>query len=275
MARDSVGNPLVRPVTYTTSNVDVAVLDIFGLATATGEGPVTITATSSGKTATLRLFVPPDSGLYAAVTGGTPGQQVIEAIDIPNATTPGAQAKLIPADGVARFNTITSNGTYRVRAISTVDPAVGPAPLVGVALLVGLNPATVPVTLGPPSTVVSFPLKPYTATITAPTTVAVNSTVTVSWTFDESAQPLALFPDRAPVGRVYYSTTLGADLSGTSALATVTRDATTGISTFTATLPAPATPGSLYIQVAGDGALGQLVFPLVFRGQAMRVITVQ
>src|SRR5258708_7579988 len=45
-ARDSAGNVLQRPITYKSSNVDVAALDDFGLATATGQGPVTATATT-------------------------------------------------------------------------------------------------------------------------------------------------------------------------------------------------------------------------------------
>lgn len=273
-ARDSAGNPLVRPFTYTTSNVDVAVLDDFGLVTATGQGPVTITATSGGRSASVRLFVPSDSGLYVAVTGGVPGDLVTASYDIPNGSSPASSTSVIPADQTSRFNFLVSNGNYRVRASTTVDTTRGPVALSGYALQLGSTTASVPVTIRPPSTVVSVPLRPYTATISAPTTVAVNSTVTVTWTFDEATEPFSFFPDQLPTGTLHYSTTNGADLSGTPLPATVVRDAN-GRSVFSATFTAPGTPGTIYFQVAADGAVARLLFPIVFRGQALRTITVQ
>ena len=275
-AKDSAGNVLQRPITFTTSNVDVATLDPFGLATAQGtQGPVTITASSGGKSGSVRLYAVSDSGLYVATTGGVAGDPVTASIDVPNATSPTTFAGVVPADLVSRFNFITSAGTYRVRTSTSADPARATAALSGIALLLGATPSTVPVTLGPPSTVVSVPMKAYTATITAPTTVAVNSTVTVTWTFDESTMPFSFFPDRAPTGTLFSSSSNGLDLSGTAANATVTRDATTGISTFSATFSAPATPGTIYLQVSANGAVARLLFPIVFRGQTMRTITVQ
>ena len=95
-----------------------------------------------------------------------------------------------------------------------------------------------------------------------------------TWTFDETTEPFSFFPDRAATGTLYYSTVNGADLAGSAVTATVVRDAT-GRSTFSATFPAPATPGTIYFQVAADGAVAQLLFPIVFRGQALRTITVQ
>jgi uncharacterized protein YjdB len=275
-ARDSAGNVLNRPITYTSSDVDIATLDLFGLVTATGNlGPVIITATSNGKSGTVRLFAVPDSGLYVATTGGFVGDPVQASIDQPNATSVATTTAVVPADGVARFNFITSNGSYRVRTSTSVDAARGPAALAGIALLIGSTAATVPVTLGPPSTAVSVAMKPYTATIVAPTTVAVNSTVTVTWTFDETAMPFSFFPDRAPTGVLYYSTANGADFSGTPVGATVTRDPTTGITTFSASFTAPSTAGTIYLQVYADGAVSRLLYPIVFRGQAMRTIAVQ
>jgi uncharacterized protein YjdB len=274
--RDSAGNVLQRPITFTTSDIDIASLDPFGLATATyRQGSVTITATSGTKSGSVRLFVASDSGLYVATTGGVAGDAVQASIDIPNVASPTTFADVVPADLVARFNFVTSNGTYRVRTSTSADPARAPAALSGIALLLGATPTAVPVTLGPPSTVVSVAMKPYTATIIAPTTVAVNSTVTVTWTFDETTMPFSFFPDRAPTGVLYYSTTNGADLSGTAVGATVTRDVTTGISTFTASFTAPATAGTVYLQVLADGAVSRLLYPIVFRGQTMRTITVQ
>jgi uncharacterized protein YjdB len=268
-ALDSAGNVIPRAFTYTSSNVDVATLDPFGLVTATGQGTVTITVSIGSKTDSARFFVPSDSGFYVATTGGTVGDQAYLAIDSPNATSATVLNSTIPADGVARFNFLTSNGTYRAR---TADAS----PLLpSVALLLGSTPASVPVTLGPPSTVVSVPMKPYVATITAPATVAAGSTVTVSWTFDESTQPFNFFPDRAPNGALYYFTASGGtDLTGTPVAATVVRS-TAGISTFTATFTAPSTAGTLYYQVEGDGAVAQLLYPIVLRGQALRTIVVQ
>jgi hypothetical protein len=276
-ARDSAGNVLSnRPIAYTSSDVDVAVLDIFGLVTATyNQGPVTITATSNGKSASVRLYVVSDSGLYIATTGGTPGDPVTASSDLPGASSPTVVTGVVPADGVARFTILSSTGSYRARTSTSADPARSPAALNGIALLLGATPAVVPVTIGPPSTVVSVPMKPYAATITAPTTVAVGSTVTVTWTFDETTMPFSFFPDRAPTGALYYSTTNGLDLSGAAAPATVTRDATSGISTFSASFTAPATPGTIYLQVYADGAVARLLYPIVFRGQTMRTITVQ
>ena len=272
---DAAGNPLQRPVTWTTSDVDIAALDPFGLATATyRQGPVTISAASEGKSGSVRLYVVSDSGLYVATTGGSAGDSVRASIDQPNSGSPTTLIGTVPADLVSRFNFITSTGTYRVRTSTSADSARTTAGLRGVALLLGATPAAVPVKLGPPSTVVSIPLKPYTATISAPATVGVNSTVTVTWTFDEATMPFAFFPDRAPLGALYFSTSSGADLSGTAVGATVTRDAT-GISTFSASFSAPATPGTIYLQVSADGAVARLLFPIVFRGQALRTITVQ
>lgn len=275
-ARDSAGNVLNRPITYTTSDVDVATLDILGLVTATAnQGPVTITATSQGKSGSVRLFAVSDSGLYIATTGGFVGDPVQASSDQPGLTSPTTVTGVVPADGVARFNILNSNGSYRVRTSTSGDVSRAPAAIAGIALLLGSTPATVPVTLGPPSTVVSVAMKPYAATITAPTTVAVNSTVTVSWTFDESTMPFSFFPDRLATGTLYYSTTNGLDLSGTPVSATVTRDATSGISTFSASFIAPSVPGTIYLQVYADGAVSRLLYPIVFRGQAMRTITVQ
>ena len=276
VVKDSAGNVLQRPVTFATSDVDVAALDPFGLATATyRQGPVTITASSGGKSGSVRLYVVSDSGLYVATTGGVAGDPVLASIDIPGATSPTTSASVVPADLASRFNFVTSSGTYRVRTSTSADPARAPAALAGIALLLGATPSSVPVTLGPPSTVVSIPMKAYVATITAPATVAVNATVTVSWTFEESAAPFSFYPDRAPTGSLYFSSANGLDFSGTPVNASVARDATTGISTFTATFTAPATPGTIYYQVGADGAVARLLFPIVFRGQALRTITVQ
>ena len=275
-AKDSAGNVLQRPITFTTSDVEFATLDAFGLVTATNlQGPVTITASSGGKSGSVRLYVVSDSGLYVATTGGVAGDPVTASIDKPGATSPTTFTGVVPADLISRFNFITSNGAYRVRTSTSADPARATAALSGIALLLGATPGTVPVTLAPPSTVVSVPMKPYTATITAPASVAVNATVTVTWTFDESAMPFSFFPDRAPTGTLFYSSSNGLDLSGTAATATVTRDATTGISTFSASFTAPATPGTIYYQVTADGAVARLLFPIVFRGQTMRTVTVQ
>ena len=276
VVKDSAGNVLQRPVEFATSDVDVAVLDLLGLVTATSrQGPVTVTASSGGKSASVRLYVVSDSGLYVATTGGVVGDPVLASIDIPGVTSPSTIAGVVPQDLVSRFNFVTSSGAYRVRTSTSADPARAPAALAGIALLLGATPSAVPVTLGPPSTVVSIPMKPYTATVTAPTTVAANAVVTVSWTFDESTAPFSFFPDRVPTGSLYFASAAGLDLSGTPVSALVTRDAATGFSTFTASFTAPATPGTIYYQVSADGAVARLLFPIVFRGQALRTITVQ
>ena len=275
LAKDSAGNVLQRPITFTTSDVEFATLDPFGLVTATNlQGPVTITASSGGKSGSVRLYVVSDSGLYVATTGGVAGDPVTASIDVPTATSPTTRTGVVPADLASRFNFVTSSGTYRVRTSTSADPARATAALSGIALLLGATPSAVPVTLGPPSTVVSVPMRAYAATITAPATVAVNATVTVTWTFDESAMPFSFFPDRAPTGTLYYSSANGLDLSGTAVNATVTRDAA-GVSTFSAAFVAPSTPGTIYFQVYADGAVARLLFPIVFRGQTMRTVTVQ
>ena len=272
--RDTAGGILGRPVKFTSSNVDVALLDDFGLATATGEGPVTITATSEGKSASVRLYVVADSGAYVVVTGGRTGDFVTAAIDIPNATSSGSQTRTIGTDTTTRFDIITSNGAYRARAFTVGDPARVGAPLSSIALQLGAVTTPLAITNGPPSTVFNILLKPYTATINAPATAAVNSTVTVSWTFDESTQPFSFYPDALPAGILWYSTTNGNDLTGSAVGATVTRDAN-GITTFTATFTAPSTPGPVYIQVEGDGAITKLLYPIKFNGTAYRIINVQ
>lgn len=277
-ALDSAGNVLTgRAFTYKSSNVDVATFDPFGLLTASGFtlGTDTVTVSTGGKSASTRYFVPPDSGLYVATVGGVPGDPVNVSIDVPNATFPSSAAGLVPADGVSRFNFVTSNGNYRVRTSTTVDPARSVTAPVGIALLLGSTVANVPVTLGPPSAVVSILMAPYTATITAPASVGRSTPVTVSWTFDESKQPFSFFPDALPTGMLYWSSTNGIDLSGTPVAATVTRDPSTLISTFTATFTAPPSAGTIFLQVEGDGPISRLLYPIVFRGQGMRTIAVQ
>ena len=274
--RDSAGNVLPRPITYSTSNVDLATLDPLGLVTANpvNQGPVTVTASSDGKSASVSLYVVSDSGFYVATTGGITGDVARISVDQPNVVSPTTVTTVVQPDGVARANIVSSTGSYRARASTSADPRA-PAALAGIALLLGATPSAVPVTIGPPSTVVSIPLKPYTATITAPATAAVNAVITVTWTFDETAMPFGFYPDRAPTGTLYFSTTSGADLSGSPVSAVVTRNATTGISTFSASFLAPAAPGTIYFQVYADGAVARLLSPIVFSGQAMRTITVQ
>ena len=273
-ARDSAGNVIQRPITYQSSDVDVALLDVFGTATATGQGPVTIYASSGGKRDSVRLYVVSDSGFYVVATGGKPGDIASAFIDIPNGTGVSTQSRVIPSDSASRFNFVTNNGTYRARVTTTADPATVPVALAPVVLQMGLLNGSV-VTLRPPSTVAVVPLKPYTATITAPASVARGSQVTVTWTFDETTQPFSFFPDRAPTGALYFSDTNGGDFSGTAVPATVTRDPTTLVSTFSATFTAPAAAGTIYFQVQADAAVGQMLFPIVYRGQALRTITVQ
>lgn len=277
-ALDSAGNVLTgRVFTYKSVNLDIATFDSFGLLTAGGYklGTDTITVSSGGKSASTRYFVPPDSGLYVATTGGIAGDAVNVAIDLPNSAFPSTQSGVIPADGVARFNFVTSSGTYRVRTSTTAAPARAPAALAGFALLIGSTTSNVPVTLGPPSRVVSIPMAPYTATIAAPAAAAKGSTVTVSWTFDESKQPFSFFPDALPTGKLYWSATNGADLSGTAVAATVVRDPSTLISTFTASFTAPAAAGTVYLQVEGDGPVSRLLYPMVFSGQVLKTIAIQ
>ena len=276
-ALDSAGNVLAgRALTYSSANVDVATFDAFGLLTASGFrlGTDTVTVSSGGKSASTRYFVPPDSGLYVATVGGVPGDPVSVSIDIPGATFPSTASGLVPADGVSRFTFVTSNGNYRVRSSTSVDPARSAVAPVGVALLIGSTTTAVPVTLGPPSTIVSIPMAPYSATITAPASAVRGATVSVSWTFDESRQPFSFFPDAAPTGTLWWSTTSGIDLSGTPVAATVTRDPTTFISTFTATFVAPSTAATVYLQVEGDGPVARLLFPIVFRGQSLKTISI-
>lgn len=271
--RDSVGNVLSRPITFTSSNVDVAVLDDFGLVTATGKGPVTITASSGGKNTSVRLYVPPDSGLFVTTIGGVAGDIANVSLDLPNASTPSTLTGTIGADLLARLNFITSPGTYRVRANTTANLTRAPVALAGIALMIGETNSVASI-LRPPSTVVTVPLKAYTATINAPTSVTVNSTVTVTWTFDESVQSFSTFPDQLPGGTLYVSSTNGPDLAGQPVAATVTR-LTNGTISFSATFTAPATSGTVFIQVTAEGPTSRLLFPISFRGQSLQAITVQ
>jgi hypothetical protein len=243
--------------------------------TAQSVGPVTITATSEGKSASVRLYVVPDSGAYVVVSGGTPGDSVYAGIDIPSGSGVSRGYGIVPGNDATRITVIASNGTYRARAASIGAPARVGANLAGVALSLGLSPVIQPLSLAPPSSIFPVTLKPYTATITAPATVALGSTVTVTWTFDESSLPFVFYPDRLPNGRLYYSTSNGDDLSGSIVGASATRDAVTGITTFSATFTAPSLAGPLYIQVAADGAVATLLSPIKAIGQAYKIITVQ
>ena len=271
IAKDSAGNVLNRKFTYQSSDVDVALLDDNGLVTATGQGPVSITVSNGTKSAVARLFVPSDSGIYAAVRGGVVGDLVSASYDVPGFAGSGSATALVrSADSIARVTLTPPAGTYRVRAFTTADATRLPAAPAGYALLLGAA-TSVAVNGGRPSTVLVIDLKPYVATISAPTTTTVNSTVSVTWSFDDFA---GQFSDVLPTGTLYVSSTAGADLSGTAVPATVTRDAN-GVVQFSASFAAPGSAGTLYFQVAATGATTNVLFPFVARGNALRTITVQ
>lgn len=60
-AMDPFGNPLDRPVTWTTSSAEICTVTGAGLVTGVNPGTVTITATSEGRsgTATVQVSSPP------------------------------------------------------------------------------------------------------------------------------------------------------------------------------------------------------------------------
>ncbi len=271
IAKDSAGNVLTRKFTYQSSNVDVALLDDNGLVTPTGIGPVSITVTSGTKSAVARLLVPSDSGIFATVRGGVVGDQATASYDVPGFAGGGSATALVRAtDSLARVTLTPPAGTYRVRAFTTADATRLPAAPAGYALLLGAATG-VAANGGRPSTVLLIDLKPYVATISAPATTTVNSTVTVTWSFDDFA---GQFSDALPTGTLYVSSTAGADLSGTAVPATVTRD-TNGVVQFSASFSAPSSTGTVYFQVAATGATTSVLFPFVARGSTLRTITVQ
>ncbi|MEO8621182.1 MAG: Ig-like domain-containing protein [bacterium] len=271
-AVDSVGNVLARPITFSTSNVDVATVDVFGLVTPQATGFTTITATSSGKSATANLFVTPSGVFFIAVKGSLPAQAINVWHDSPY--TPLTRLSATTAtDTFARISVVPSFvATFRVRAdAETFFCGFGPV-CQGVAYLLGST--QVPVDIQKATSLAVVNLHSYAANVVAQASVAPGAPVTVTWTFDETTQPFDFGNATVPAGRLFYTRTVVQDEHGTPVSASTTR-LPNGTFQFTATFQAPSTAGPLYIQVEADGALTRLLSPLQFRGEALRLITVQ
>ncbi|MEP7001456.1 MAG: Ig-like domain-containing protein, partial [bacterium] len=271
-AVDSAGNVLARPITFSTSNVDVATVDVFGLVTPQSTGFVTITATASGKNGTANLYVTPDGVFFIAVKGSRPGQAIKAWHDSPYTPTTGLTATTA-TDTFARITVVPSFvATFRVRAdAETFFCGFGPV-CKGVAYLLGST--QVPVDIQKSTSLAVVNLRTYAANIVAPSSVAPGAGLTVTWTFDETTQPFDFGNGGAPAGRLFYTRSTVEDEHGTPVSAATTR-LPNGTFQFSATFQAPSTAGPLYIQVEADGALTRLLSPLQFRGEALRLITIQ
>jgi hypothetical protein len=213
----------------------------------------------SSPVATNEFIVAVDGGVYA----GIPQVSHLTGISMTN----GSLVIGVPA-----------GGPYRVRVIS-VDPrsndstfqvmnATGKAE----SVMVGSGSITdASVTLAQPSIALS-----------ATPTVSAGARITVSWTLQDPGASADRPSDDA---RVFYSLTPPTmyDISGSQTQATCTPSSGT-TRQCSATITAPLTPGTIYLQVAhetfdlslpGTSRAGWLIQPSVSRGESLVAIVVQ
>ena len=281
-AYDSADNVLARPITYTSSNVNVALITVDGAVNAFNYGPVTVTASAGGKSATQRFFALPDSGLLVTTTGVTPGAVVELIADL--STSGAAEVRYAPGGNPSRYLIApTPFAQQRIRAFDIVQTftANGGGPFyTGVVRGVAAATAPIATTPGPPNTFAYLDLHPYTASVTVPDTVSPGQLVTVTWMFDqESSALLTIAPRTVSFGTLsVFNAPPAADLAGTSTTPTTITPDASGRWKFTSSFTAPSTPGKVYLQVSAAipfPAYGYLVYPSVERGEQLIAITVR
>jgi hypothetical protein len=277
-AFDSAGNQLVRAIAYASSNVDVATIDGINNVTPHLFGAATITATSATKTASQRFVVVPVRGIVVVGRGGTQGDLLwVHLVG----TSIYRSYQSVVEEGIGRvgFDSYTQSGasgirddTYRAIAADAVGDYKVTIP---VAVKVGTRSVAFANSSG--SVYPTIDLFPYSATISAPDTVAAGSTVTISWSMDSSI----LVPSTAStqVGPVFFVATGpfidGKISSGTRVTSTTTVASAGTPNQFTTTFTAPATPSVLYYQVGYFNDLYYLMSPNVTRGETLRTIVVK
>lgn len=267
------GTPLAgRPVTYTTSDASRATVDAAGTVRALAAGPVTITATSEGRSAALTLDVRPAApvrivlaGVDSALVGdaGTLTARVFNTLDAEDPSFPVTFSSDAPAvaslDATGRVTALspgTAPLTARVTApsgqvLSAFVPYVVLAPVTALRILprrvdqaVGASTPLVPQALDAVGTVLSRPV-----------------------TFSGGGGPVTLVGTVAGGGRGPSVAVAGA------AAGTATITATTsfrGRNVVTATVPVAVTPvaaGPYVIDVRFDGTVNP-TYAEVFRQAA-------
>jgi len=161
---DSIGDPLSRPITWSSGNTGVATVNGAGLVTGAGVGSTSITATSGGKTGTMTIVVIQVPVASVTVTPPSPSVQVTKTVQL-TATTRDAKGNTLTGRVVtwaAGNGNATVNGTGLVTGVTP-----GTSPIT--ATSEGINgTATATVTVAPP-TLVRIIMSPDTATLNAGT----------------------------------------------------------------------------------------------------------
>jgi uncharacterized protein YjdB len=124
---DSIGDPLVRPVTWSSNNSGVASVNGAGLVTGVGVGSATITASSGGKSGTTAVVVIPVPVASVTVTPPAPSVQVTKTVQLTAVTRD------------AKGNTLTGR-------VVTWGSGNGNATVSGTGLVTGMAPGTSQIT---------------------------------------------------------------------------------------------------------------------------------
>ena len=226
---DAEGNPLAgRVVTWSSSNPAIASVDATGLVTAHAAGPVTISATSEGKTGTAAITV---SSVAVASVEVTPAATTIEA----NGDTVRLTAVARDADGNILTDRITT-WTSSDAAAATVDAnglVTGVAPGgADVSVTIEGISDTATITVVPPA-VASVQVTPATATMEAGMGLALTATLRdargntltgrpVLWTSSDEAVAVVESDDGEVSGVAPGTATITATSEGQSGTAAIT-----------------------------------------------------
>jgi uncharacterized protein YjdB/PKD repeat protein len=242
--KDANGNPLTgRPVTWQTSNATIATVDANGLVTGKAAGgPVTITATSEGKSGTSAITVTPIPVASVTVTPASSSIQVNGTVHL-TATPKDANGNPLSGRAVTWQSTNPAIASVDATGIVTGHAAGGPVSIV--ATSEGQNgSAFVTVTLAPVASVDVTPPSP---------AIQVNATLQLTATpRDASGNALSgravTWASSAPAVATVNSTGFVVGLQTGTANITATSEAIVGTSVVTV----QAASGPPVIVGAGD-----------------------
>src|SRR5207247_1499435 len=127
--QDAIGTPLAgRVVTWSSNHIEIAQVSNSGLVTGVAAGPVTITATSEGKTGTCDITVVDVSVVHVASVTVTPASASVEAGSTVQltATPKDANGTALPCRPVSWARDATAFAPVR-RSADVTGVAAGPA----------------------------------------------------------------------------------------------------------------------------------------------------
>lgn len=286
--KDAAGNVLSgRASTWSTSNANVALVDVDGKVTAVSAGATTVTAASEGKNGSLVITILPRTGLDISLSSPIAASRFVVGISGGGLT----QTQLINVDATTpttgRINiSLPAGGPYRIRALAMDAAATGESGWS--TFLIGASGKSEGVTVTSGSrTATTVNLSRPTITIDAPTQVQGGAAITVSWTYNDPSDVLETDDglSNRPQGTLEYSTQPFIDRGGRNSVIASATKVSSGVYQFTATWNAPVTGGTIYYQTVtfalfvpfaqGDKLGGVLVTPSSGRGEPLRTIVVQ